>query len=262
MSRVPVRTFTLKGAEPDAAAWRVLLVPHAGAGAASGTAFAAHAPADWLVASARLPGRESRVREPVGGLPELVADVAATARALPGTAPLIVVGVCSGAVIALETVRALQRAGDVPVAGFVAVSQWAVTEQPDPERELLRDTDDPNQLLSILREFGGVPESLAANREMLALLLPSIVADMRAVEEYTSAPDPVLDCPLLAVFGDEDPLCPEERTEDWELFSARTRTVWLPGGHMLLTDSPALLAEALADHLDHFTAVSQEGART
>ncbi|MBO1335677.1 thioesterase II family protein [Streptomyces sp. VRA16 Mangrove soil] len=250
---MPVRTYALKGADPREAAWRVLLVPHAGAGAAAGAAFASHAPADWAVATARLPGRESRVREPVGGLPGLTADVVATARALPGTAPLLVVGVCSGAVLALEAVRALQRDGDVPVAGFVAVSQWAVTERPDPGRRLLRDTDDRAHVLDILREFGGVPEALAANEEMLALLLPSIVADMRAVEEYSSSPDPRLECPLLTVFGDEDPLCPQERTEDWELFATRTRTVWLPGGHMLLTDEPALLADAVAGSLDHFT---------
>ncbi|MYT74073.1 MULTISPECIES: thioesterase domain-containing protein [unclassified Streptomyces] len=254
---MPVKTFRLDGARPEGAAWRVLLVPHAGAGAASGAAFAAHCPADWAVATARLPGRESRVREPVGGLAELTADVVATARALPGSAPLLVVGVCSGAVLALEAVRALQRTGDVSVAGFVAVSQWAVTEKPDPGRRRLRDTDDPEEILDILREFGGVPASLAANKEMLALLLPSIVADMRAVEEYSSGPEPLLDCPLLAVFGDEDPLCPEERTEDWELFSDRSRTVWLPGGHLLLTESPALLAEAVAGSVDHFA----KGAR-
>ncbi|WP_353945254.1 thioesterase domain-containing protein [Streptomyces sp. HUAS MG91] len=247
-----MKTFRLDGARPEDAAWRVLLVPHAGAGAASGTAFAAHTPADWAVATARLPGRESRVREPVGGLAELTADVVATARALPGSAPLLVVGVCSGAVLALEAVRALQRTGDVPVAGFVAVSQWAVTEKPDPQRRRLRDTDDPEQILEILKEFGGVPASLAANEEMLALLLPSLVADLRAVEEYSSGPEPLLGCPLLAVFGDADPLCPEERTEDWELFSDRARTVWVPGGHLLLTESPALLADAVARSLDHF----------
>ncbi|MYW67354.1 alpha/beta fold hydrolase [Streptomyces sp. SID8379] len=256
---MPVKTFTLRGADPEDAAWRVLLVPHAGAGASAGAAFAEHVPDDWAVATARLPGRESRVREPVGGLAELTADVAATARALPGSGPLLVVGVCSGAVIALEAVRVLQRDGDVPVSGFVAVSQWAVTEKPDPERRLLRDTDEPGELLDILREFGGVPESLAANEEMLGLLLPTIVADMRAVEEYSSSPDPLLACPLLTVFGDEDPLCPEERVEDWDLFSDRTRTVWLPGGHLLLTESPELLARAVADSVGHFVAPHEEG---
>ncbi|MBC9713283.1 thioesterase [Streptomyces sp. TRM66268-LWL] len=256
------KTFTLKGAAPEHAALRLLLVPHAGAGAASGSGFAAHAPADWLVATARLPGRESRVREHTEDLADLVADVTATLRALPGTAPLIVVGVCSGAILALEAVRALQSEGDNAVTGFAAVSQWAVDRAPDPGRPRLRDTDDPVRILALLREFGGVPDSLAANEEMLELLLPPILGDMRAVEEYATAPEPRLACPLLTVFGDEDPLCPEERTEGWELFAEHSRTVWVPGGHMLLTDSPALLVDALAGNLDHFTADQRETARS
>ncbi|MDH6121043.1 surfactin synthase thioesterase subunit [Kitasatospora sp. GAS204A] len=247
------KTFTLKGADPRDAALRVLVIPHAGAGAAGGAAFAAHTPADWLVATARLPGRESRIREEIPELPGLVADIVATVRALPGTAPLVVVGVCSGAVIGLEAVRTLQRevAGPV-VAGLVVVSQWAVTERPDPAHRSLRDTDDPRQVLEILAEFGGVPDSLAADREMLALVLPTIVADLRAVQDYWSAPHPRLACPLLTVFGDEDELCPEERTDDWSLFSEQTRTVWVPGGHMLLTESPAMVVDALVGNLDQF----------
>lgn len=56
------------------------------------------------------------------------------------------------------------------------------------------------------------------------------------------------------MFGDEDPLCPEERTADWALFSENTRSVWLPGGHMLLTDSPALVVDAVVGNLDQFAA--------
>ncbi|MEV0224407.1 thioesterase domain-containing protein [Streptomyces sp. NPDC050704] len=243
--------MTLAGADPERAVLRVLIVPHAGAGAASGQPFAAHAPDDWLVATARLPGRESRIREAVPGLDGLVADVAGTIRGLPGSAPLVVVGVCSGAVIALE---ALRRSGSAGVAGLAVVAQWAVNEKPDPGRRVLRDADvadDRAEVLDILRDFGGVPDSLAANEEMLGLLLPAIVADIRAVEDYFCEPfDPGV--PLLAVFGDEDQLCPEERTDGWSLFGARTRTVWLPGGHLLLADEPAALAAAVADNLDHW----------
>lgn len=161
---------------------------------------------------------------------------------------------CSGAIIALEAVRAVQGEDVDLVAGLVVVSQWAVTEKPDPDRPSLRDTDDPARVLEILREFGGVPQSLAANPEMLGLVLPAIVADMAAVEDYTSGPDPLLACPLLTVFGDADDLCPDERTEDWSLFGENVRGAWVPGGHMLLADSPDAVVDALVGNLDQFTA--------
>ncbi|MEU8589396.1 thioesterase domain-containing protein [Streptomyces sp. NPDC048664] len=254
-------TFTLNGADPREAALRVLIVPHAGAGAASGLAFAEHAPAGWLVATARLPGRESRLRESVPALPGLVDDVVATARALPGTAPLIVLGACSGAVIALEAVRTLEREGGATVAGLMVVSQWAMTERPDPDRRSVSDTDDTAEILQILQEYGGadaVPRALAGNPEMLALALPPIVADVRAVEGHRCAPTPPLRCPLLTVFGDEDPLCPEERVADWALFGEDIRTAWVPGGHMLLTQSPALLVDALRGNLDQFGSAAEQ----
>jgi surfactin synthase thioesterase subunit len=253
VSPSPPRNFTLRGADPEAAALRVLVVPHAGAGAASGLSFAEHAPPDWLVATARLPGRESRIREPVPDLPGLVADVAATLRSLPGTAPLLVVGVCSGALLALEVLRRERSTQlPLPVAGLAVVSQWAPTRHPDPGRRLLRDTGDRTEVLEILREFGGIPQSLAERPEMLDLVLPAIVADWTAVEDYTTDPAPLLDCPLLTVFGDEDDLCTEERTDDWGRFADDVHTVWLPGGHMLLMEDPKALAEAIADQLPLF----------
>ncbi|MEU1214177.1 thioesterase II family protein [Streptomyces sp. NPDC005791] len=248
-----VRNFVIRGAAPQDATLRVVLVPHAGGGAGSGLAFAEQAPPEWLVATARLPGRESRVKEDVPDLPGLVDDVASVIRSLPGDAPLIVVGVCSGAVIGLEALRTVQREDAGCVAGLVAVSQWAVTEQTGPGRRSLRHTEDTSQVLEILEEFGGIPKSLRDNAEMLALVLPAVVGDMRAVEDYTSGPDPVLRCPLLTVFGDEDELCPDERTADWALFSEDVRRVWVPGGHMLLAESPGTLVDALAGNLDHFT---------
>lgn len=242
------KNVVLRGADPERAALRLLIVPHAGAGAASGQPFAEHAPDDWLVATVRLPGRESRIREAVPGLDGLAADAATAVRDLPGTAPLLVVGVCSGAVIALE---ALRRHGTDGVAGLVVVSQWAVHEKPDPSLRLPHDTGDRAALLEALRAFGGVPRSLAADPEMLDLVLPAIVADVRAVEDHVREPFDI-GVPLLGVFGDEDALCPEERTEGWSLFSRHTRTVWVPGGHLLLADEPAALAQAITGHLDHW----------
>ena len=244
------KPYVLTGADPDTASWRVLLVPHSGAGASNARVLSPYLPPDWLLAAARLPGRESRIREPVGDLASLAADVAATARALPGTAPLLVVGVCAGAVIALEAARTLQDTDPKLVAGLVTVSYWSVDRPPHTTR-LLPDGDDAEELMAAVRGFGYVPQHVA-EEDMARTYLPLIVADMRAVQDHRSGPDPVLTAPLLVVSGHEDPLCPPERVAGWGPFAERTRQARIPGGHMLLVERPAELVETITANLDHF----------
>jgi surfactin synthase thioesterase subunit len=248
---VVANPFVVGGADPAVATVRVLVVPHAGAGAASTLPFRQHAPANWLVAGARLPGRESRYAEPVTDLAGLVADVVASARALPGSAPLLVVGVCSGAVIGVRAVRELQRADPGSVGGFVAVSQWAVDEPPDPRSLPLRGADEPARLLAGLRAFGAIPDGVDDD-DLLHTYLPVIVADVRAVEGQHVDPEPRLGCPVLVVAGDHDDLCSPAAVAGWSRYSDRTREVRVPGGHMLLLDSAAVLVDAIAANVDHF----------
>ncbi|KFF99114.1 hypothetical protein IQ62_20715 [Streptomyces scabiei] len=245
------KSYTFGGADPAAAELRVLLVPHAGAGASSALAFRRHSPETWAVAAARLPGRESRIREPVPGLPGLVADVAVTARTLPGGGPLLVIGVCSGAVIALEAVRELQATDPALVRGFVAVSQWAPDRTPDTTARPSVGLSDEEDLRKELRAYGALPDTIAAD-DLLRTYLPVIAADMRAVRDHRADPEPSLACPVLVVAGEDDPLCVKDRLSGWSLYSSTTRQVRFPGGHMLLTEAPEQLARCIADNLDLF----------
>ncbi|MFD5657798.1 thioesterase II family protein [Streptomyces hirsutus] len=244
------KPYALGGADPAVAVLRVMLIPHAGAGASSALAFRQHVPPAWAVAAIRLPGRESRIRESIPDLSGLVADVVATARTLPGSGPLLVVGVCSGAVIAMEAVRTLQDTDPGLVGGFVAVSQWAPnTTQDAAERPPTDPTD--KDLREELRAYGALPDSITDD-DMLRTYLPAIVADMRAVRDHYANPEPAMACPVLVVAGDHDPLCSEDRLAGWSLYSKTTRRVLVPGGHMLLAEAPAQLANCVADNLDLF----------
>ncbi|MFJ9471259.1 thioesterase II family protein [Streptomyces caniferus] len=246
------KPYALGGADPATAPLRVLLIPHAGAGASSALVFRQHLPQEWALAAIRLPGRESRIREAVPDLAGLVADVVASARMLPGRGPLLVVGVCSGAVVGLEAVRALQDTDPGLVAGFVAVSQRALNEQPDAAARPPADPDDYADVREELRAYGALPDSIADD-DMLRTYLPVIAGDMRAVRDHYADPEPALACPVLVVAGDHDPLCDEDRLAGWSLYSKTTRQVRVPGGHMLLTDAPAQLAGCVAANLELFT---------
>ncbi|MEU8999344.1 hypothetical protein AB0C95_31725 [Streptomyces caniferus] len=59
------KPYALGGADPATAPLRVMLIPHAGAGASSALVFRQHLLQDWALAAIRPPGRESRIREAV-----------------------------------------------------------------------------------------------------------------------------------------------------------------------------------------------------
>jgi surfactin synthase thioesterase subunit len=245
------KSFTLNNVDPSRAGVRMLIVPHAGAGSSSSISFRDSAPSEWLVATARLPGRESRVREQVTGLSALTTDVATTIRALPGRAPLIVVGVCSGAIIGFEAIREIQQESPGLVSGLVVVSQAACDpaegECTPPDGE-----EDDSDVLESLRKLGGIPDILSEDEGIFKLMLSAISADIRAVKNYRPMDLPLLSCPMLSISGDDDELCPPAAVAGWSKFSEKSRHVRVSGGHMLLTDSADVLVGALVENLDHF----------
>jgi surfactin synthase thioesterase subunit len=249
---VLTNSFLGNDTDPGTATLRLLVVPHAGGGAAAGAGLLRHAPADWLVATARLPGRESRYLEPVTGFAGLVDDVVATARGLGGNAPLVIAGVCTGAVIALDAVRRLQSADPTAVAGFVAVSHRAPDESPTAGTKRLSDTEDTDELLAILVQQGGIPAAIAGNADLVALYLPTVLADARAVETHRGAPDPPLTCPLLTITGYDDALVPAAGVTRWSRYAPEHRHARIPGGHALLQEQPGALLDAIAGNADMF----------
>lgn len=247
-----IRTYVSRGADPSVAALRVFIVPHAGAGASSGGPVASHTPADWTVATARLPGRESRVRERVDDIRGLAADVARSAADLPGRAPLLVVGCCSGAVIATEAVIALRREDPAMVAGLAVVSQWTPDAAGIHGRRLLRDAKDLAETLDVLNDYGSIPSYLADDPALLSAVLPAILADWQAVEHHVVAADPPLSCPILVISGRDDPLCTPERVSGWSAYTRSVTFDRIPGRHLLLVENPVGIASSIQRNVGLF----------
>lgn len=238
--------FLRRGDDGAGKTLRVLIVPHAGAGGASTRGFMRVAPQEWFVAAARLPGRESRGREPVPGFAGQLEDLVSSIRSLPGDAPLLLVGSCSGAALALEAARELDGGPEAPV-GLVVLSRRA----PHLPGVDLRDASD-DELLAIMDREGGLPPEVKANAELLDTLLPLLFSDTRALDCYTSGPDPQLACAILTLTGDQDEYCPPEAMRGWSDYSKRSRHLRLPAPHLMLTSSPATVVDAIVGNLDLF----------
>jgi surfactin synthase thioesterase subunit len=228
---------------------RVLVVPHAGSGGASAKGFMAAAPPHWLVCAARLPGRESRTREPVPGFLGQVTELARAIRSVPGEAPLLLVGSCSGAALALEAARMVEsdRAGSV--AGMVVLSRRAPNQT-----AVSLALESAEQVFALVQQSGGFSALDLTDPEVLEVVLPLLISDIQAVDGYTSEPWPQLAGGILTLAGESDLGCPSEVMLPWSHYAARTRHLRLPVGHLMLISNPTMVVQAITDNLDLFGA--------
>lgn len=223
---------------PDAPG-RLICFPHAGGSASffgEWSDLGNHA-----VYAVRYPGRAERMAEPFAtDLRELAGDIA-EALVPMADRPLVLFGHSLGAVVALETARALQARGVSVAHLFASGSRNAPLPEPEPYVE-----EDDATVAAQLVSMGGTDPELAADPFFQELVIPYVRADGRLFHEYAMDPEPVLaGCPVTTIVGDRDA---DADLRPWpELTSGPFRERTVAGGHFYLVDDPPLVvvAEAL-----------------
>lgn len=215
-------------------------VPHAGAGVAAVRDLCRHLGLFASTAAVRLPAREARLEEPplrdVRQIARLCAD--AIASHAQGR-PITLYGHCSGAVIAFEVARCLrpQNLRALFLSGHPAPDRIPVSDAwrlPAPEF-MRRVADD-----------GYMPGFIMDDDELLELILPALRADYEAIESYRPDSDARIDVEITGLLGDEETSVSWDDFAAWSRFtSAGLRTHLLPGGHNLLLDHAADVADVI-----------------
>ncbi|MER7165424.1 alpha/beta fold hydrolase [Micromonospora sp. NPDC000207] len=208
---------------------RLVAFPHAGGSATFFRDWGRHLPGTEVLA-VRYPGRAERIDEPLpSDLTRLAADVAdvLTERA---DLPLVLFGHSMGAVVALETARALQDRGVRPAHLVASGSRAAPLPPPEP------DDSDGDDLALRLAELGGTDRAMLDDPFFQELVLPYIRSDGEMFHSYRHRTDPVLHCPVTTVVGDVD--ADADRRPWPELTDAGFREHVVPGHHFYLVDQP------------------------
>jgi medium-chain acyl-[acyl-carrier-protein] hydrolase len=162
--------------------------------------------------------------------------------------PYAVYGHSLGAKVAFETVRELRRRKlPAPVHLFAAASSGPGVAWVHPPLHRLED-------LSLLREihhrYGGVPQEVLADKELCALLIPALRADVTIVETYRCAEEPPLSHPITCFCGTEDCMTPEAEAMDWRRqTSAGFRLQKFPGGHFFPVQEQTSILDLIAAEL-------------
>jgi surfactin synthase thioesterase subunit len=113
---------------------------------------------------------------------------------------------------------------------------------------------DEQLIASVTSRYNAIPDAILADREMLALFLPVLRADLEMMETYSFREEEPLPCPISAFGGLEDTGNPEALMEPWRSFTTSTFSLRMfPGGHFFPRTSRAEFAAALAGDLVAYT---------
>lgn len=235
--------FWLPDPRPQAGL-RLFCFPHAGGDAPAFAEFGRSLPPDIEVWAVRLPGRGGRFNEAHAEDVEQLVDWICDAMRphLSGTYALL--GQSFGSLIAYNVGRRLSPAACV-LAGLVPPTLWQGPPGPT----------DPSQTADFVRSIDDSVSEILEHPELSALLLSVVQADLNLCATYLHRHEPLLNCPVLAVVGADDPLVTSEQMTGWSHgttgpFAQRT----LPGGHLVLQSANGALTRTVAEFL-HDTAL-------
>ena len=212
---------------------RLFCFPYAGVGASIFRQWPAGLPIEVDLCAVQLPGRTVRLSEPpVASIPVLVDGiVAAVAPYLD--VPFAFFGHSMGAVLAAEVTRELAARG-AQLPRYLMVSARRPPHMADSQSPL-RNLSDTEFVEEIMRRYGGIPSEVLRERDILAMLLPALRADIAALENHRPPRRTPLPCPIVAFGGSDDALTPRSHLEAWRAETDSNFEICVfPGGHFYL----------------------------
>jgi len=225
---------------------RLFCFSYAGGGASAYRLWGAGLPSELEVCAVQLPGREGRYREPAYTRIEQIVAALLPALRPHLNLPFAFFGHSMGAVVASELTTALAASGG-PAPQHLFVSSRRGPGIPDPDAPLSK-LSDAAFVVELNRRYGGIPAEVMRDAEMMSLLLPSLRADIGALENYVAAPQMRLSVPLSVFGGSDDSRVPRAHLEAWRQVAAgEFRMRLFTGDHFYINPRRAeVLAEVSA----------------
>ncbi|WZY00951.1 amino acid adenylation domain-containing protein [Bacillus sp. FSL W7-1360] len=202
-----------------------------------------HVAPEGEVILVELPGHGVRIQEPCLESAEEIA-----AQLVPELTPLFdvpvaLLGHSMGALVAFETSCQLVKKDLIPAHLFVAASR---APQRPPKTGISQFRDDI-AFLNALKQFGGLPEEVMTNHDLLQVMIPAIRADVKVSETYSFHGEQQLNVPF-SIFGATTDHLTEEELRAWgELTTASVDVQMFDGDHFFLQQQEQKMATFVAN---------------
>jgi medium-chain acyl-[acyl-carrier-protein] hydrolase len=146
--------------------------------------------------------------------------------------PFSLFGHSMGAVAAFEAANLVrERSGREPV--HLIVSAFPGPQLPPAPS--LHELPDAELVREVRARYGGIPDEVLENPEILELLLPVLRADLALLSTYRYVCTAPLSCPITAIGGSSDRTVGETELRAWQdVTEARFSWHMLPGGHFVI----------------------------
>jgi surfactin synthase thioesterase subunit len=233
---------------PDQPQLRLLCFPFAGGTATNFRLWARHLPDHVEFCPVEYPGHGTRRAEPlINRIPKLV-ESAAAGLADEFDSPYALYGHSLGSIVAFELARHMTAAGKPPAHLFVSGRKAPQLQRP--HKDMHKMSDDAF-VDAIMQRYGGIPQEVLDEPELLAMMMPMARADIEMYELYAYAPGEQLPCRISTFAGEEDHSHPPAELNAWNEQSVVgcTSSV-LPGGHFFINTHKDLFLQRLSQQLN------------
>lgn len=241
-----LNSWLIGGRPGSAAPTRLFTFSYAGGGASTFRQWNKLLPLQIDSYAVQLPGREGRFNETrITQFPDAILAIADAL--LPHLdRPFAFFGHSLGGLLAFETARHLRRLNaPLPVHLFLSGCSAPQTQYKKEAYSKLSDA----AFIQSVKKYGGLPNEILQNSELVDLFLPILRADFSLFETYRYSEEAALDCPITAFGGLHDTETSEDHLNAWDVHTIQAfRLRMFPGNHFYLNASQNdLLTEITRD---------------
>jgi medium-chain acyl-[acyl-carrier-protein] hydrolase len=205
-------------------------------------------PPDIEVGAILLPGHEARLREAPFTRLEPLVDALVTGLRTHMDLPFAMFGHSLGALVAFHVACRLRDEGAAEPAHLFVSGRRA--PQLPPRHPPITHLPDPEFVEEVRRRYNGISDEVIRHPDLLALLVPTLKADMAVIETYVHREGIPLECPISVYGGDDDPEATPAELVSWKVQTRGPLSVRMfPGAHFFVQTAQADLLRAVREEL-------------